>query len=804
VNTLELRTESVDFSLPLRGNGPRISSKTVVFTRPVTTAIAGLSGYTIGYSSGSGDHHLGRLEVNLDVSTNNNTVTVNVTFGLRDWSGNWDDDYEGQIEFVVVAELQSITSQPPRSDLIITGVEINQAVQFFRASSYLDAGNVLPDNAIWPVARKMTGVRVYVDWDPSAGLPSIAYLTGNAIVNTGNTTLTLNPINPGQAIIPLRDSQINMAIANNTLNFAIPAAWCVGTIVISFQVWDQNSPTSKSASFTKSIVFNNVKPLSLFFVGIDYTAVNPPLPAPTQAQIFDSLSHLIKIYPVGDIIQTGYTTIAFNEIVTGTIADGCTDGMEELVDRLDDLRGDSEDIYLGSLPATISSTMGNEIAGCAPTPGNVAATFVDERGGVSHEVTHALGRQHAPCAMGCNKPPKNPDPNYPQYGAFPSDSIGVFGFDPTTNNVLNPATIYDIMAYNFPRWISPYTYNGLRGSYFTPISSSQGAGPISISGVKVRVLFLGLVITRERHVTRRVSFNYMAPILSRYGQSDFTVEFLDEKRRPLNCSSLQCDRAHSSCTCWPKVIRDQVHMPDNARWLIIWEDDKKIYEEEIPEPPVVKIESAVSQTSGVLLKWSSNSSTRKKLWYLVHWYDERAKVWRGVAPRLQETFLLIPSRLFVEKPELLVRVLASSGIATGVVEGSVKLDNFRPLNMHIMIRGIDTKIKEPQSLPNVIDVIVLDTAGRQAITDRIKYYDTDGTELAIGHQIDLRQLSEGRHLIRAVVRGLTGGLTARSWLIERTREKFLFHNEVCDPKPKIVKEEHKHPHPPPDKCDGGD
>jgi hypothetical protein len=29
---------------------------------------------------------------------------VNVTFGLRDWSGNWDDQYDGQILFSVIAE----------------------------------------------------------------------------------------------------------------------------------------------------------------------------------------------------------------------------------------------------------------------------------------------------------------------------------------------------------------------------------------------------------------------------------------------------------------------------------------------------------------------------------------------------------------------------------------------------------------------------------------------------------------------------------------------------------------------------
>lgn len=32
------------------------------------------------------------------------TVRVTATYGLRDWSGNWDDDYEGTVFFAVVGE----------------------------------------------------------------------------------------------------------------------------------------------------------------------------------------------------------------------------------------------------------------------------------------------------------------------------------------------------------------------------------------------------------------------------------------------------------------------------------------------------------------------------------------------------------------------------------------------------------------------------------------------------------------------------------------------------------------------------
>ena len=145
---MDLRSGSLDFSQPLSGSGPRPASATVVFPRAVQSAVAGLSGYAAEYSGGN-DHHIGLLEVKLDTSINDNTVTVDGRFGLRDWSGNWDDEYDGSIDFVVVADLAPIGAPPARGDLSITGMELNQAVQFFRAASFLDPANVRPDNSIF-------------------------------------------------------------------------------------------------------------------------------------------------------------------------------------------------------------------------------------------------------------------------------------------------------------------------------------------------------------------------------------------------------------------------------------------------------------------------------------------------------------------------------------------------------------------------------------------------------------------------------------------------------------------------------
>jgi len=72
---------------------------------PVTRATAILTGFNVQFSPQGDDHHLGQLDVRLATGAPaGNVVPVTVSFDLRDWSGNRDDYYEGQVFFTVVGE----------------------------------------------------------------------------------------------------------------------------------------------------------------------------------------------------------------------------------------------------------------------------------------------------------------------------------------------------------------------------------------------------------------------------------------------------------------------------------------------------------------------------------------------------------------------------------------------------------------------------------------------------------------------------------------------------------------------------
>jgi hypothetical protein len=100
---MQIVTGTMTFG-PTSGSGPQVQSTTVTLGSSVTQATAILTGFVAEFSGGD-DHHLGQLDVRLSVgAVNGANVVVNATFGLRDWSGEWDDKYDGQIFFTVVGE----------------------------------------------------------------------------------------------------------------------------------------------------------------------------------------------------------------------------------------------------------------------------------------------------------------------------------------------------------------------------------------------------------------------------------------------------------------------------------------------------------------------------------------------------------------------------------------------------------------------------------------------------------------------------------------------------------------------------
>jgi hypothetical protein len=522
------------FNYPsIEDDGPQTASAQLSFPRNVRQVAVGVTGYSATFQNRD-DHHLGRLIVELNANVNDTDPTkvdVSGTFGLRDWSGNWDDPYSGIVEYAVFGDLDPATPPlpgAPRGDLIVVDAEITQAIQHFRSYLHLDSANVFPDNAVRLIAAKPTAVRLYVDYDATSGLSAITRLSGELRVTVAGATTTLAPL---RTIAPRRDASIDRGQRDHTLNFVIPENLCDGTIDISARVFSSADSTQFSADFARTLTFEAMPDLPIMAVGIEYTGddVSDPaaLAAPTMADFTSLFGFTEAVYPIPAVAITSFVTMTYDEDVKSDINEGC-DKLDDLKDAVGDLRGDSDDIVYGLFNSGLDT---GSVGGCGG--GGVAVGRIGRMDTAAHEIGHALGRQHAPCdnVTRCAEP-KNTDDDYPTYVGLDSDSIGEYGFDtrPASGAVKNPGVAHDMMGYSGGRWISPYTYKAL----MSRIPDSFGAGAAADAAfaagrqpqpqgcwipIKQPQLFLRLDINRDKAVVFGTAFHYDARCSTAKGTS---------------------------------------------------------------------------------------------------------------------------------------------------------------------------------------------------------------------------------------------------------------------------------------------
>ena len=789
---MEIRQQSFNFP-KLSGSGPQTAEARISFPRSILRATAGMAGYSATFENRE-DHHLGRLTVELGSRINpddDKVLIVNGSFGLRDWSGEWDDDYSGNIEFVVLADLVGVAPPlpgTPRGDLIVADAEITQAIQHFRSAQHLDSANVFPDNSIRLVADKPTAVRLYVDYDASSGLPLINSLTGMLDVVTLSGTTTLGPI---ENIVPRRDVQIERSQRGHTLNFVIPENLCRGTITIRATVSDAADNTQFAAPFERTLVFETFPAIPIIAVGINYTGPDvmpgsPPssLTAPTQADFINTLQFPERLYPTPQFTITSFLTMDYDDEVKSDISEGC-DKLDDLLDAVRDMRGDSEDIVLGLFNTGLNT---GSVGGCGG--GGAAVGRVNNGGTAAHEIGHALGRQHAPCdnVTRCDDP-ANTDDNYPHYSGYDSDSIGEFGFDTFNLAVKDPGNAHDIMGYSGNKWISPYNYKALMSAIPDTFGGAAGAaraleGPAAAPAqdrgdwikIKQPKLFLNLRIERDRTVALRPAFHFAAyPQPHGHMKTGFTVELQDEGGKALKRACLYAAVHGGSCGCmhgmWPVRVRQAMAFDERAADLVIFEHDEEIYRQPVGAPPCLRIEvdgNTDPARKTMRVRWWAEG---EGLVYLVQWRDARG-TWRGAGPRTGASEMQVPKSLFGRQRSIAIRVLASSGIATAeaVWEGELGRPE-QPPGVQLALAGVPTDASGPTPTGQFARLAVFG-----ASQPEVRWYDSRGAELGRGRTLDLRRLPPGRHALHAVVLDTGQGGATAQWTVERHGAgQFLLH-----------------------------
>jgi hypothetical protein len=733
---MAIRVSSVSFP-PLRGGGPRTAQATVVFPRTVLRAGAALTHYAVGFSGS--DHHVGKLQIALDPVVNADSVTVNVTYGVRDWSGNWDDDYTGDIEFAVIAELVSSTAPPPRTDVVIADAEFNQATQYFQSFRHLDAEHALPDNSIRLIGGKNLGVRVYVDYDVAGTTSPIAALSGEMrITATSGATTTIAPL---AAIMPRPQAAIDRGNVGHTLNFMIPGIWCEGQLDMQIEVFDVAQPSPRSTPFARTLRFVDVTPLQVHAIAVHYTGQGLNLPAPSVNDVAGALDFTERIYPVGEVALAGYQTQDYGSDLKPSDDGDDTPGFDGILDMLLDLRGGGDELFVALLPQggidTEIDTTGWSIAGIERS--GVGVSFIGDGAAVAHEIAHAFGRDHAPCDddARCDDP-KSPDDGYPHYGTYPSDSIGEFGFDPIANKVFDPATTFDFMGYSSIDWVSPYSYTALM-SGLPPTSGGPVGNATSHAMLRRRPdsqrqgmgLLLRLTLAADGTVRLEPSFTHEVRRVPLQGCGKWNVVQRNGKNEVLQCVTL---RIRDDCESCPRTrrVRQLVSRSAGAETLVIVHDGKDVLVEPFGEPPNVDAQLH-SENDQLEVRWTSAEAAGNDIWVLVQGLDPRG-VWRGLAARTRQQRIVLPRAQLTKRRYSKLRLLAVRKLATVVVDLP-----YEPVAVtaaaQIIVRVV---------APGVLKAWVVGDDGAEPA--QLRWSDEFGAEIGRGHTLDLRH----RHSLNVI------------------------------------------------------
>jgi hypothetical protein len=534
-------------------------------------------------------------------------------------------------------------------DLAVSRVEVIQGI-------------TMDDSRTVHIAGRLTMVRVFVN---VTGVASVGGVSGRLTRYLGGMpqdSLDAGPITANASI-----NEGNLA---HTLNFTLPPNWVVAGTSYVLEIDPLNV-------IGEGVESNNRHPavgeLSFNFVDADaLEVVIVPIPyqrngtGPVTMPKTNDLSYLtwmpIKVYPVSVVTYTLHPPVA---TFTGDLT--TLSGWEQLLTSIHSIHNaedpDWEKVYFGLVN---SGCGGSCIAGLgylgAPTAIGFSGTTDGNNNASStftHEMGHNFNRRHAPgCGAG------GVDSSYPPaYVIGGQASIGLWGYDPATTTLYNPAVYRDYMSYCGPEWTSDYTYKAIydfRAAASFDLATAQSA---------TAALYVGGRIDEQGQV-HLLPLNLNTAPVHAASTGTHRVELLDAganvlASQPFDLTPVAFDTLGGG----GEGRGFGFFMPavDDVAALRIYEGDRIVFERRASGPaPQIEAGPQSLSMDGTSVSWvmrAGNAEVR----YRIRFSPDGGQTWQVLALDASQATWTVPPDLLAGAVQPVLEVQAMDGVRTDTV-----------------------------------------------------------------------------------------------------------------------------------------
>jgi hypothetical protein len=683
---------------------------------------------------------------------------------------------------------------PPRvvhPKLHIQGLELTQSTQYY-GTGYG------PDNSVPIVALKPLVVRAYPYVTP--GLFEGDTLSGKTVTGElvlfrwGKEVFRTGPTRPDGARVgpqtsldrTLWDKETTLHFAsgklgielltivwNPTLNFSVPA-WYVraGRTTAVVRLWLTGGEGGiATASESVQVISLNVPKLALVRVNWKNPSTNA-VTSPSDADLLGLTALASRMLPfpyfettILGVEETKSGDFSGPPMVNGKLVPGgCNTAWVDLltglkVTRIFTALFQMADIVYAVVPqAGALTTMGTINNGCGWGDDGVGGCLVGDEVAFAHEVGHLYG-----CGHIGDPTLASYDANYPNYGGSKT-SIGEVGIDTALGRapLSDPAVISDIMSYQKPQWVSPYTYLKIIENRDKHMSAAADPRRVRTFLIASFTLELSADGSRKLDKMKAHVVEGPGPVPSRGGSGpgNWSIELIDAHDRVIvsHACRIPTSVGGGSCGCGSGNIErtprldfvEAVAWSDEVKRVQIISGDSQVASLAVGEAPEIEI-SGPERNEGSLVLRIRVHHPRCRPSMVVLFTGDAGGTWSPVAiDPAQHDPLVIDASSLPGGESCRFRAVATAEFRAASADS-------RTFSLRCADRRLTIHAKKDHCDPGRVDLTaMIDLRHHEGVSPHEVEWRSDlAGELGRGYTLSV-DLEEGEHLITATIPGGAG------------------------------------------------